>query len=70
MNTNLCHYCNSRFTYKPEDNSYTCQSCMKIVQKVDAETLAWMMDVIDVKIERAMDSHVNACVHESNNRYY
>lgn len=62
---NYCSYCDDRI----ESEKTTCNRCQELVQKLDAETLNWLMQVIDNKIDKALSRHVDCYSHDLANYY-
>ncbi len=64
-----CIYCEQYGWNK--DTSYTCTQCEKHVAKLDQETVQWIAEMIDRKVEKAIEKHTDKYNHEmSNNGYY
>lgn len=73
MSTKKCFYCGNfvyDFTVDTLVNAITCDNCKKVVEKLDSETLSWLITVIDIKIERAVDEHRNRYDHEYDEPQY
>lgn len=47
-----------------------CKTCVAMKEKLGEEVYDWVMQLIEGKIERAIDQHESRCEHERTSGYY
>jgi hypothetical protein len=70
MTRQQCGTCNT-WTFIDYLTQYgDCKTCVAMKEKLGEEVYDWIMQLVDGKVDRAIEQHESRCEHERSSGYY